>query len=32
MSEDEMTCLYVEIYKYKNIEGHLCKKINVKLR
>jgi hypothetical protein len=29
--EAEVTCLHVEIYKYRNIGGSLCKKIEVKL-
>jgi hypothetical protein len=30
--EDEVTCVHVEIWKYRNVEGYMCKKIEIRLR
>jgi hypothetical protein len=30
--ETEVVCLHIEICKYRNVGGSLCKKIGVKLR
>jgi hypothetical protein len=32
MDETDVTYLHVEIYKYRNVSGSLCKKTEVKLR